>query len=95
MALEPLEPLLHSQLRLAVGSLLVNVESADFTWLLEKTDATRGNLSVQLSKLKDAGYIKVKKTFKGSYPNTSCSLTAKGLKAFEGYVEAIKGYLEQ
>ncbi|HRW90443.1 MAG TPA: transcriptional regulator, partial [Flavobacteriales bacterium] len=87
--------LLHNQLRLAVVSLLVNVESADFTWLLEKTGATRGNLSVQLSKLKDAGYIKVKKTFKGSYPNTSCSLTAKGLKAFEGYVEAIKGYLEQ
>lgn len=95
MAFAPLDPLLHNQLRLAVVSLLVNVESADFTWLLEKTDATRGNLSVQLSKLKDAGYIKVKKTFKGSYPNTSCSLTAKGLKAFEGYVEAIKGYLEQ
>jgi len=95
MAFAPLDPLLHNQLRLAVVSLLVNVESADFTWLLEKTDATRGNLSVQLSKLKDAGYIKVKKTFKGSYRNTSCSLTAKGLKAFEGYVEAIKGYLEQ
>ena len=95
MPFAPLDPLLHNQLRLAVVSLLVNVESADFTWLLEKTDATRGNLSVQLSKLKDAGYIKVKKTFKGSYPNTSCSLTAKGLKAFEGYVEAIKGYLEQ
>ncbi|HOP44153.1 MAG: transcriptional regulator [Flavobacteriales bacterium] len=95
MPFAPLDPLLHNQLRLAVVSLLVNVESADFTWLLEKTGATRGNLSVQLSKLKDAGYIKVKKTFKGSYPNTSCSLTAKGLKAFEGYVEAIKGYLEQ
>ncbi len=95
MPFAPLDPLLHNQLRLAVVSLLVNVESADFTWLLEKTAATRGNLSVQLSKLKDAGYIKVKKTFKGSYPNTSCSLTAKGLKAFEGYVEAIKGYLEQ
>ena len=95
MPFAPLDPLLHNQLRLAVVSLLVNVESADFTWLLEKTGATRGNLSVQLSKLKDAGYIKVKKTFKGSYPNTSCSLTAKGLKAFEAYVEAIKGYLEQ
>ena len=95
MPFAPLDPLLHNQLRLAVVSLLVNVESADFTWLLEKTGATRGNLSVQLSKLKDAGYIKVKKTFKGSYPNTCCSLTAKGLKAFEGYVEAIKGYLEQ
>ena len=95
MPFAPLDPLLHNQLRLAVVSLLVNVESADFTWLLEKTGATRGNLSVQLSKLKDAGYIKVKKTFKGSYPNTNCSLTAKGLKAFEGYVEAIKGYLEQ
>ena len=93
MAFAPLDPLLHNQLRLAIVSLLVSVESADFNFLLEKTGATRGNLSVQITKLKDAGYLNVKKTFKDNYPNTRCSLSAKGLKAFEAYVEAIKEYL--
>ena len=94
MAFAPLDPLLHNQLRLAVVSLLVGVEAADFTWLVEHTGATRGNLSVQITKLKEAGYITVKKSFKDNYPNTSCALSAKGLKAFERYVEAIKGYLD-
>ena len=93
MAFTPLDPLLHNQLRLAVVSLLVTVDSADFNFLLEKTGATRGNLSVQITKLKDAGYLNVKKTFKDNYPNTRCSLSAKGLKAFESYVAAIKEYL--
>jgi len=93
MAFAPLDPILHNQLRLAVVSLLVSVESADFNFLLEKTGATRGNLSVQITKLKEAGYVNVKKTFKDNYPNTRCSLSAKGLKAFEKYVEAIKDYL--
>lgn len=93
MAFAPLDPVLHNQLRLAVVSLLVGLESADFTFLLEKTGATRGNLSVQISKLKDAGYITVKKTFKDNYPNTRCALSTKGLKAFEEYVKAIKEYL--
>jgi DNA-binding transcriptional ArsR family regulator len=93
MAFAPLDPILHNQLRLAVVSLLVGVESAEFNFLLEKTGATKGNLSVQLTKLRDAGYITVKKSFKNNYPNTSCVLTTKGLKAFEGYVQDIKTYL--
>ena len=93
MAFAPLDPVLHNQLRLAIVSLLVGVESADFNFLLEKTGSTRGNLSVQITKLKDAGYVMVKKTFKDNYPNTRCSLSAKGLKAFEEYVKAIKEYL--
>ena len=93
MAFAPLDPLLHSQLRLAIVSLLVSVESADFNFLLERTGATRGNLSVQITKLNDAGYLTVKKTFKDNYPNTKCSLSPKGLKAFEKYVDALKGYL--
>ena len=93
MAFAPLDPVLHNQLRLAVVSLLVGVERADFTFLLEKTGATRGNLSVQITKLKEAGYITVKKAFKDNYPNTQCALSAKGLKAFEEYVRAIKEYL--
>jgi len=88
-----LDPILHNQLRLSIMSLLMNIESAEFSWLLEKTDSTRGNLSVQISKLKDAGYIKVKKSFRNNYPLTSCSISKKGVDAFEKYVEAISGYL--
>ena len=93
MAFAPLDPVLHNQLRLAVMSLLMVVEAADFNYLLEKTGATRGNLSVQITKLKDAGYITVKKSFKDNYPNTVCSMAPKGLTAFEQYVKAIKDYL--
>lgn len=89
-----LDPLLHNQLRLSIMSLLMNIESAEFSWLLEKTASTRGNLSVQISKLKDAGYIKVKKSFRNNYPLTSCSITKKGVNAFEKYVEAISHYLK-
>ncbi len=94
MAFAPLDPVLHNQLRLAVISLLVTVEEGDFSFLLDHTGASRGNLSVQISKLKEAGYIDVRKGFKENYPHTSCTLTSKGLTAFEGYVEAIKSYLK-
>ena len=89
-----LDPLLHSQLRLQVMSLLVGVESAEFTYLLEETGATRGNLSVQITKLKDAGYIDVNKSFRKNYPLTTCKITPKGVKAFEIYVEALQEYLK-
>jgi DNA-binding transcriptional ArsR family regulator len=89
-----LDPLLHSQLRLQIISLLVGLDSADFNHILEKTSATRGNVSVQLNKLKQAGYITIKKSFGESYPITKCSITQKGITAFEEYVEAIKVYLD-
>ena len=88
-----LDPLLHNQLRLSIISLLISVEAAEFSYLLEETNATRGNLSVQISKLKDAGYIKVKKSFRKNYPLTTCSISKKGINAFEKYVEAISTYL--
>jgi DNA-binding transcriptional ArsR family regulator len=90
-----LDPLLHAQLRLAVMSILIGLESADFTFLKEKTGATQGNLSVQIRKLSEAGYIEVKKSFRGNYPLTTCNITPKGIRAFEVYVDAIKGYLDQ
>lgn len=93
MAFAPLDPVLHNQLRLAVVSLLVGVDSAEFNFILERTGATKGNLSVQISKLKEAGYITVTKSFRDNYPLTTCKLSAKGLRSFEKYVEAIKGYL--
>ncbi|MBD0331527.1 MAG: transcriptional regulator, partial [Chitinophagaceae bacterium] len=63
-----LDPILHSQLRLAVMSLLIGVKEAEFTFIKEKTNSTAGNLSVQIQKLKDAGYIEVSKQFKDNYP---------------------------
>ena len=92
---KPLDPILHNQLRLAVISLLINVESAEFKFLLEKTAATRANLSVQISKLKEAGYISVKKSFRDNYPLTTCRITKKGIQAFEDYIESISGYLNK
>ncbi len=88
-----LDPLLHSQLRLAIISLLIAVEEAEFTYIKEKTGATAGNLSVQVDKLKTEGYIEVTKTFRNNYPLTTCKITKKGIKAFEKYVEHLKSYL--
>ena len=88
-----LDPLLHSQLRLAVMSILISVESAEFTFLKEKTEATAGNLSVQLDKLSKAEYIEVEKSFKGKRPLTTCKVTKKGVQAFEDYVRALKKYI--
>ena len=88
-----LNPLLHSELRLAVVSLLISVENADFVYIKEHTKATAGNLSVQLDKLQKAGYIMVEKGFKGKIPRTTCSITPEGISAFEEYVSALRSYL--
>jgi hypothetical protein len=89
-----LDPLLHSQLRLAVMSLLIGVKEAEFTFLKEKTGATAGNLSVQINKLADAGYIQVTKSFRDNYPLTTCKITQVGINAFENYVKSIREYLQ-
>lgn len=88
-----LDPLLHSELRLAVMSVLVNLEEADFVYLREATGATAGNLSVQLDKLSEAGYITIEKGFKGKKPQTLCRISPTGLQAFADYVDAIRSYL--
>jgi DNA-binding MarR family transcriptional regulator len=90
-----LDPLLHSQLRLAVMSLLISVESAEFTFLKEKTNSTAGNLSVQIDKLSEAGYIRVEKSFRVKKTLTTCSITKKGIKAFEDYVNNLKQYINK
>jgi predicted transcriptional regulator len=92
--LPPLDPLLHSQLRLAIMSVVVNEGEADFNYLKEKTEATSGNLSVQINKLKDAGYVEVEKSFKNNYPLTTCKVTQQGVRAFEEYVHALEKYLK-
>jgi DNA-binding transcriptional ArsR family regulator len=90
-----LDPILHSQLRLAVMSLLISVKEAEFTFLKEKTNATAGNLSVQVQKLKEAGYIEVTKQFKDNYPQTTCKITQKGVEAFELYVKTLQEYIKK
>ena len=90
---KPLDPLLHSELRRAVLSILMTVDEADFVYLKEQTKATAGNLSVQLDKLSNAGYIEIQKGFQGKKPRTTCRITDKGLKAFEEYVEALRSYI--
>ena len=91
--LKELNPLLHSQLRLAVMSILLSVDEADFVYLKEQTNATAGNLSVQIDKLSEAGYIQVNKSFTGKKPRPTCCITEAGKAAMEEYVEALKSYL--
>ena len=90
-----LDPILHSQLRLAVISLLISVKEAEFTFIKEKTNATAGNLSVQVNKLKEAGYIDVTKQFKDNYPQTTCKITPAGIAAFDEYVKNLQTYFRQ
>jgi len=88
-----LDPVLHSQLRLAIVSLLMNSQEAEFTAIKERTNATAGNLSVQINKLREAGYIEVLKDFKDNYPHTLCKITATGREAFGNYVKSLQTYL--
>jgi DNA-binding MarR family transcriptional regulator len=88
-----LDPILHSQLRLSIISTLMTVDEANFNFIKETTNATSGNISIQIKKLQEAGYIQVKKSFKNNYPNTSLSITNKGKEAFETYVNNLKKYI--
>ena len=90
-----LDPLLHSQVRLAIMSILIGVKSAEFNHLLENIKTTKGNLSFQLNKLKEAEYIEIIKSFKGNYPLTTCKITDKGIDAYEIYINSISDYFKE
>ncbi len=90
-----LDPLLHSQVRLAIMTLLVPLRSAGFSYLLENTETTKGNLSFQLSKLRDGGYIETEKSFRNNYPLTTIKITAAGIDAYEAYIESITDYFKR
>ncbi len=94
MEFKELDPILHSQLRLAVMSLLISIKEAEFTFIREKTNSTAGNLSVQINKLKEVDYIQVTKQFKDNYPQTLCRITPTGINAFEQYVQALQSYMK-
>lgn len=93
MELKDLDPVLHSRLRLAVMSLLISAKESEFTFLKEKTKATAGNLSAQITRLKNAGYIEIVKQFNNNYPQTICQITPAGIDAFEKYAISLKSYL--
>jgi hypothetical protein len=87
-----LDPILHSQVRLAVMSVLLSVKTAEFSFLLDATKTTKGNLSFQLNKLSEAKYIEIRKSVKGNYPLTICNITQKGIDAYEAYINTISEY---
>ena len=91
--LPDLDPLLHSQLRLAIMSTAISNESTTFNELKEITKANQGNISIQLKKLQKAEYLEIEKGYKNNYPHTSIKITKKGIEAFEIYVEALSNYL--
>lgn len=95
MKYQELDPLLHSELRLAIISILISAESADFSYIKEATGATSGNISVQLEKLKTAGYIEIEKGYKGKMPQTTCKITQTGVESFNAYVSVLKRYIER
>lgn len=92
---KPLNPLLHSELRLAIMSLLISVKEAEFSYIKDKTGASAGNLSVQVTKLHEAEYINIVKTYKNNYPLTLLSITKKGIEAFEEYVKTLQTYIKK
>lgn len=92
--LKELNPLIHSQLRLAIMTLLLSVDEAEFTWLKEQTGATSGNISVQLDKLSEVGYLEIRKEFVGRKTRTSCRMTETGRKAMSQYISDLRDYLK-
>lgn len=92
--LSGLDRVIHEPARLTLVALLSAVESADFLYLLKESDLTKGNLSVHLSKLEEAGYVEVEKTFRGKMPHTEYRLTSKGKSAFDQYRKSLSSVLD-
>ena len=92
---QDLNPLLHQQLRLQIITLLMSIDSAEFSYVLQETGATRGNISVQIKKLQEAGYINVDKSFRNNYPLTTYSITPTGKEAFEKYFKTLEAYINK
>ena len=91
--MKELDPLLHSRLRLAIMSLLITNEEVTFPYVVEKTEASRGNVSVQITNLEEAGYLEVTKSFEDKKPKTTLTITKRGEEAMEAYTKALKEYL--
>jgi len=94
-AVTTLDRLIHEPARLLIVTILASVASADFLYLQRETALTKGNLSAHLSKLEEAGYVKIEKTYKGKLPLTVCKLTASGQKALKAYRQQLLNFMEQ
>ncbi len=94
-ALTDVDRLLHEPSRAVIAAILAAVESADFVFLQRETGLTKGNLSAHLTKLEEAGYIQIEKTFRGKYPLTLCSLSETGREAFTNYRKKLSQFVEQ
>ena len=90
-----INPLLHSELRLKIMVALDSLQSADFMYLCQITDSTRGNLSTQITTLKEAGYLDVSKTGIGRFSRTTCSITNKGREALRAYEDGLRNLFSQ
>ena len=90
-----INPLLHSELRLKIMVALDSLKSADFMYLCQITDSTRGNLSTQITTLRDAGYLDVSKSGIGRFSRTTCSITEKGREALRAYEEGLRSLFSQ
>ena len=90
-----IDPLIHAPIRLAVLTILVTVQNANFSFIKESVKTTDGNLSTHLTKLEEAGYIKIEKTFKGKKPQTICSITDKGREAFDKYIDNLENIINK
>lgn len=86
---------IHEPSRSLILAILSVVESADFLYLQHETGLTKGNLSVHLSKLAEAGYIEIEKTYRGKIPLTLCRMTEPGRRAFKNYREQLKSFVDQ
>jgi DNA-binding HxlR family transcriptional regulator len=93
--LSGLDRVIHEPARLTLMALLSSIESADFLFLLKESDLTKGNLSVHLSRLEDAGYIQMEKTFRGKIPHTEYRLTLKGKSAFDLYRKSLGSIIDK
>jgi DNA-binding MarR family transcriptional regulator len=95
MEFKDLDPILHNELRLKVMAALDSLADADFVYLKELTKATAGNLSVQISKLEEAGYIKVSRSGEGRGSHTICRITPAGIRALKLYQQALQSYFSR
>lgn len=94
-SLAGVDRLIHEPSRSIILAILAAVESADFLYLQRETGLTKGNLSVHLSKLEEAGYVSIEKTYRGKIPMTLCRMTESGRKAFKSYREQLKSFVDQ
>ena len=93
-SLADVDRLIHEPSRTVILAILAAVESADFLYLQRETGLTKGNLSVHLSKLEEAGYVSIEKTYRGKVPLTLCCMTEEGRKAFNNYRKQLKQFVD-